>query len=93
MKEINTAAKEVTLKPESKHQPLELSVLPVSITKDISVKVFNDEVLLKEVFLSPNSSGQTVTLDIEGAKELKMTAKFVNLVSGDDTIFLSGTYK
>lgn len=93
MKEINTAAKDVTFKPEGKHQTLELSVFPVSVTKEISVKVFNDEVLLKEVFLSPGSGGQTVTLDIEGAKELKVTAQFVNLVSGDDTIFLTGTYK
>lgn len=93
MKEINVAEKEVTFKPEGKHQTLELSVLPVSVTREISVKVFNDEVLLKEIFLSPSSSGQTVTLDIKGAKELKVTAKFVDLVSGEDTIFVAGTYK
>ncbi|TVX93289.1 hypothetical protein [Paenibacillus agilis] len=92
MKEINVE-KEVTSKPVGKHQTLELSVLAISVSKEISVKVFNGEVLLKEVFLSPSSSGQTVILDIKGAKELKVTAKLVDLVGVKDTIFLAGTYK
>ncbi|MBD8500962.1 stalk domain-containing protein [Paenibacillus arenosi] len=92
MKEINVEQK-VTFKPEGKHQTLELSVLPVSVSKEISVKVFNGEVLLKEVFLSPGGSGQSVTLDIKGAKELKVTAKLVDIIGASGTIFLAGTYK
>jgi len=90
---VNIGEKRFTLKPGGKHQTLELSVLPVKVTKEILVKIMSGDVLLKEVVISPSDSIQTVTVDIDGAKEIEVSAKYAKVEIGDDTLFFAGTYK
>ncbi len=90
---INGVEKGFTLRPGGKHQTLELSVFPVSVNKDIVVKIMRGGVLLKEVVITPSDSIETVTVDIDGAKEIEVSAKYPKVEIGDDILFFAGTYK
>lgn len=92
MEDINSAEKSFILKPNGKHQTFQIDVIPVSVTDEISVKVYNGEMVLKEIAISPNSGSQHIDLDIEGAKEIEISAQREN-AGGNDTIFIGGTYK
>lgn len=92
MQDITTTRK-FTMLPGGKHQTLELTIIPLSVKKDVTVKVFDGDVLLKEISVTPSDSAQTVTFDIGGAKELQVEAKLVNLTVNGESLFITGQYK
>ncbi|WP_036674245.1 stalk domain-containing protein [Paenibacillus sp. HGF5] len=93
MREINNSEKTIILEPKGKYKVLDLSLLPINIRNDISVTIYNGKTKIKELMLSPKDIGQHIVIDIKDANQIEVNVKFQKDITGDDTIFLTGTYK
>ncbi|KAG2960984.1 hypothetical protein PC120_g27895 [Phytophthora cactorum] len=90
MKSINTADKDFSIFTEGKYQKLEISVFPVDVKTDISVRILDGDVLLKEVIISTSDKIQTASFDIGATKKLTVEADTLLVTGTDSSIFVTG---
>lgn len=90
LKEINTADKDFTIYTEGKYQTLEVSVFPVDVKTDISVRILDGDVLLKEIIIGTSDKLQTASFDIGAAKKLTVEADTLKVTGTDSSIFVTG---
>ncbi|MCW3795059.1 copper amine oxidase N-terminal domain-containing protein [Paenibacillus sp. LS1] len=93
MKQINSADKEFNIHTEGKYQKLEVSVFPVDVKTDISVRILDGDVLLKEIIFGSSDKIQTASFDIGAAKKLTIEADTLKVTGTDSSIFLTGDLK
>ncbi|WFA83444.1 stalk domain-containing protein [Paenibacillus amylolyticus] len=90
IKEINSADKGFNISTEGKYQKLEVSVFPVDVKTDISVRILDGDVLLKEIIIGTSDKIQTASFDIGAAKKLTVEAETLNITGSESSIFVTG---